>query len=203
MIGELEDAVVARINLFKPTLEYTLPTVQSYGGQIDEEKQATFQFPAVFPAFIGMKEIRPLGERDRLVECEFVLYVATRNPRNERATRQGDLHNVGSYQLAEDMIALLEGQRLGMPMFQPIRFTKISTLFVARKSDGANAESILAVSFVCGFAWRAALPECAYTDGEPEFTQVQNDWLKTGQTFYIKPGDDDADLSAVTIHAEP
>jgi len=204
MIGQLEDAIIARINAAQAATiwPYKIMTVESYGGQISEETQSTFRFPAVFVAFKGMKQKQMLGERDRVMNVELVLYVAARNPRNERATRQGDMHEVGSYQLAEDMIALLENQRLGMPMHRPLMATGIETLFVARKSDGANAESILAISFECDFGWRAALPECAF-GGTPEFQAPADDWLKTGQSFYLKPGDDVADLNAETIHANP
>ena len=48
----------------------------------------------------------------------------------------------GSYEIAEDMIALLENQCLGLPMQEPLIHTGVETLFVARKSDGARAESI-------------------------------------------------------------
>lgn len=197
MIGELEDAIVARVNAAQAAglWPYKLLTVETYGGQIAEDTQSTFRFPAVFIAFTRMKQKEMLGERDRLVSVHLVLYVAARNPRNERATRHGDMHEPGSFQIAEDLIALLENQQLGLPMVRPLMHTEIETLFVARKSDGAHAESILAISFECQFAWRAALPECANV--------TTDDWLKTGQTFYLKPGDDIADLSAVTIHAAP
>lgn len=195
MIGELEDAIVARINAAQAAglWPYKLLTVETYGGQIDENTQSTFRFPAVFVAFTRMKQKEMLGERDRLVAVHLVLYIAARNPRNERATRHGDMHEPGSFQIAEDVIALLEGQRVGMPMVRPLMQTEIETLFVARKSDGAHAESILAVSFECQFAWRAALPECANVTAD--------DWRKTGQTFYLKPGDDVADTAALTVHA--
>jgi phage gp37-like protein len=197
MIGELEDAVVDRIKAAQAAglWPYKLLTVETYGGQISEDTQSTFRFPAVFVAFTRMKKSGALGERGRLVNPHLVLYVAARNPRNERSTRHGDMHEPGSYQIAEDLIALLENQRLGMPMAQPLSFNEIDTLFVARKSDGAQAESILAVSFECQFGWQAALPECANVTTE--------DWRKTGQTFYLKPGDDNADAAAVTVHAAP
>lgn len=198
MIGELEDAIVARINLVKPSLPYQLPTIDTYGGQLDESAQATFRFPAVFVSFVNMKT-KMIGERSRIATVTLALYVATRNPRNERARRTGSKDEAGSYQIAEDMIALLENQRVGMPMLNPLKHTGIDTLFVARKSDGANAESVLAVGFECAFAWKAALPECA-RGGTPEVVAPDDEWERTGQTFYIKPGDDNADLQALTDH---
>lgn len=197
MIGELEDAIVDRIKAAQAAglWPYKLLTVETYGGQISEDTQSTFRFPAVFVAFTRMKKSGALGERSRLVNVHLVLYVAARNPRNERATRHGDKNEPGSFQIAEDLIALLENQRLGMPMKQALSHNEVETLFVARKSDGANAESILAVSFECQFGWQAALPECAAV--------TEDDWLKTGQTFYLKPGDDDADASAEIVHAAP
>lgn len=197
MIGELEDAVVARIKAAQAAelWPYKLLTVETYGGQIAEDTQSTFRFPAVFVAFTRLRKHGMLGERTRLVTVHLTVYVAARNPRNERATRHGDMHEPGSFQIAEDVIALLENQRLGMPMTQALSCTDIDTLFVARKSDGANAESILSVPFECQFSWQAALPECA--------NATPDDWLKTGQTFYLPPDEEDAALAALTIHDQP
>lgn len=197
MIGELEDAIVARIKAAQAAglWPYKIMTIETYGGQIDESTQSTFRFPAVFVAFTRFKKRGALGERARLVDVHLVLYVAARNPRNERSTRHGDMHEPGSFQIAEDLIALLENQRVGMPMTHALSAEEIDTLFVARKSDGANAESILAVSMECQFTWSAALPECANVSTD--------DWLKTGQTFYLKPGDNIADASTLIVHAAP
>jgi phage gp37-like protein len=197
MIAELEDKIVSRIEAAQTAglWPYKLLTIETYGGQIAEDTQSTFRFPAAFVSFTRLKKGGALGERTRLARVHLVVYVAARNPRNERATRHGDMHEPGSYQIAEDIIALLENQRLGMPMTQPLSVDEIETLFVARKSDGANAESILAIPFSCEFAWSAALPECANV--------TPDDWLKTGQTFYLKPGDAVADAAALTVHAEP
>jgi phage gp37-like protein len=197
MIGELEDAIVARIKSAQEASlwPYKLMTIETYGGQISEDTQSTFRFPAVFVAFTRLKKLGDLGERSRRARVHLVLYVAARNPRNERATRHGDMHEAGSYQIAEDLIALLENQRLGMPMTLPLSFEEIETLFVARRSDGAQAESILAIPLQCEFAWQAALPECANVTAD--------DWLKTGQTFYLTPGDDVADAETLIVHAAP
>ncbi|KAF1041332.1 MAG: hypothetical protein GAK35_03386 [Herbaspirillum frisingense] len=196
MIAEFEDAMIARIKAGqdKKLWPYRLATIESYGGQIDENAQSTFQFPAVFVAFIGWKQERKAGERTRIVRAKFTIYVAARNPRNERATRHGDKHEAGSFQIAEDMIALLENQKLGFPLSQPLEHTEIETLFVARRSDGVNAESILAVPFEMSFGWKAALPECA--------NPSEDDWLTTGQSFYLSPGDDQPDLGAVIQHGQ-
>jgi phage gp37-like protein len=197
MIGELEDAVVARIQAAQDAglWPYKLMTIETYGGQISEDTQSTFRFPAVFVSFTRLKKMGDLGERTRRARAHLVLYVAARNPRNERATRHGDMHEPGSYQIAEDMIALLENQRLGMPMTLPLSFEEIETLFVARRSDGAQAESVLAIPLQCEFAWQAALPECANV--------TPDDWLKTGQSFYLTPGDEVADTEALIVHAAP
>lgn len=196
MIAQLEDAIIARIKAAQEAAlwPYKLLTIENYAGQIDEEKQSTFRFPAVFASFVRWKRKTQTGERGRIITVDLMLYVAARNPRNERATRHGDMHEPGSYQIAEDMIALLENQCLGMPMVHPLTSNGVETIFVGRKADGAKAESVLALPFECDFGWQAALPECANV--------TPDDWLKTGQTFYL-PGDDDADLGAITQHAEP
>jgi phage gp37-like protein len=196
VIPQLEDAVIQRIKDAQTAAlwSYKLGTIESYAGQIDEEKQSTFKFPAVFASFVGWKPKAKTGERGRIITVDLMLYVAAHNPRNERATRHGDMHEPGTYQIAEDVIALLENQRLGMMMHQPLMSNGIQTIFVGRKSDGAKAESVLALPFECEFVWQAALPECANV--------TTDDWLTTGQTFYL-PEDGTADLAAVTQHAAP
>lgn len=194
MIGELEDAIIARIQsaLSAGLLPYKLPTVETYGGQIAEDTQSTFRFPAVFVSFVRSKT-RKIGNRGRIMRVELNLYVAARNPRNERATRHGDMHEPGSYQIIEDMIALLENQSLGMLMAEPLWANGIDTLFVARRNDGAKAESILVTSLHCEFGWEAAMPDCANVS--------MDDWLSTGQRFYLVPDDDTPDAGADIIHA--
>ena len=76
VIGELEDAMIARIVAARAGLPYALPTVESYGGQLDDDVQSTFQLPAVFVTFGGEKLLKLLGERSREMEVEFVVYVA-------------------------------------------------------------------------------------------------------------------------------
>jgi phage gp37-like protein len=196
MVGELEDAIVARINLGQTNVlwPYKLMTIETYGGQIAEDTQSVFRFPAVFVAFTGSRLLKRMGERTRLMQFSVTLYVAARNPRNERATRHGDMHEAGSYQIAEDMIALLENQSLGLPMQEPLIHTGIETLFVARKSDGAKAESILAVPFECQFIWESALPESA--------NATLDDWLQSGQNFYLNPADAASATTTPDLSAE-
>jgi phage gp37-like protein len=194
MIHELEDAMLKRIRDAQAAgvWPYKILTIDNYAGQIDEGQQSTFKFPAVFCSFVKWRRKASLGERTRLIVVDMMVYICARNPRNSRAARQGDAGEVGSYQMAEDLVALLENQRLGMPMHQPLMATGVETVYIGRKADGANAESILAIPMECEFTWQAALPDCA---------QVSlDDWLRTGQTYYL-PGDDDADLAALINHA--
>ncbi len=196
MIPELETGIIARIKAAQDAglWPYKMLTIDCYSGQIDEGQQSTFKFPAVFVSFVKWRNKGHLSERSRLINVELMVYVCARNSRNTRAPRQGDAHEVGSYQMAEDIVALLENQTLGLPMIQALCCTGIETIYIGRKADGANAESILAVPFECQFAWQAALPESANV--------TSDDWLRTGQKFYL-PGDDRPDLSTSINHAPP
>ncbi len=181
MLGELEDAILARIRLFneQPGAPYRLRTIESYGGQLDEDTQETYQSPAIFVVLAGMQTLARVSERTSRDKLDVDIYCVAYNNRNERSRRQGDKTEVGSYQLAEDVRALLENQKLGQPI-KPLRFSSLRPEFVARKQDGQQARSILRLSFSTEVVIEAALPDCIHP------TPDMLAGISSG--FYVRPG---------------
>ena len=117
MIGAIEEAMVARIQAASDAgdLGYTLPTVTSYGNELDDDiHEVVKRFPAVW--FVFRREPRPTktGGGEYLHEPVFAAVVGARNRRNEEAARRGSAGKPGSYQIAEDVRGLLAGQDLDL-----------------------------------------------------------------------------------------
>ena len=180
-IGALEDAIIARLTAARAALPYRLPTIESYGGQLDDDVQATFQLPALFVTFAGENLIKMLGERSREMEVEFVIYCVAYNTGNERATRHGDLHNAGSYQLMHDVVAVMSNQAFGL-LTRAMKVTKCTPMFTARKQDGAKAQSVIAVHATGVYQFKSDITDCAHP------TEIELHGIASG--FYLKPGND-------------
>lgn len=117
MIGAIEQAMIDAVKAASDagTLGYRLRQVESLGDELDGQLAAVVKnFPAVWFTFAG--EPRPTQEPDGrwLHEPVFVAVVGVANRRNERSRRHGTDGDAGSYQILEDVRALLAGQQLGL-----------------------------------------------------------------------------------------
>jgi len=197
VIGAVEDAIIARLDKtvgLHPAnaWPYRVPTIASYGGQIAVDDagnptvMATFNMPALFVAFGDFRMEKALGERTGNYNLDYVVYCAAYNTRNERAQRQGAPHEVGTYQLAEDVAGILANQRLGQPI-KPLRVKRIEPLFGARRNE-AKAVSVVAVHLTSQVQWEADLPDCAVVEGMAELQSIADG-------FYL-PGENDPRVSA-------
>lgn len=122
MIGEIENAILARLKLAGETaaeaggLGYAYRTRETYPIEFDAwlEEKPVINFPACWVAFGGFTQMERAGPGAYEVQAVFVLVVAAENLRNETAQRHGAAGKPGSYQLALDAIALLADQDLGL-----------------------------------------------------------------------------------------
>jgi len=140
-IARIEDAIMRRLGEAK--LPY-LRTVATYGGELDGEMAQTIRrLPAVWVAFQGEREAEPVGTSRTVwhVPATWVVLVAAHNLRNEAATRRGDAMHVGTYQMLEDVRALLLGQDFeawGLEM-DPLRPGRVRSLFNGKlQSQGVS-----------------------------------------------------------------
>lgn len=123
MIAAIETAIVQRLSSASKhgLLGYTLKTVESYGGQLDDEetlRRLAVQLPACFVVFLGEKGEGEHTNATYKFEARFGVIVVTRNARNEAATRHGAKtaqgQETGSYQIKRDVRLLLTDQKLGL-----------------------------------------------------------------------------------------
>lgn len=119
-IAAIENAILARLKAAgeQNVLGYRYRTLESYPEEFDAYLKNTIKSGTVFPAawvvFGGWR--RPVDAGSSLqAEAVFMVVVAAKNLRNEKAQRHGAAATeVGSYQLLIDAAGLIHGQRLGL-----------------------------------------------------------------------------------------
>lgn len=188
--AQLEDAAIARLKGASDAdaLGYRLASVDSYGGEFDDETFFTQirKFPA---AWITVGGDKPKAVGARAWECSLTLavMVGSRSVRGERHTRRGAVGEPGSYQLAQDVRDLLVGQ--SFDLVTPLVPGPIRTLFNTRL--GNEARSVLAVEFSARYTYRA--PEEA-PDGDLMSVQLG---------YYLQPGDEVEDANDTVVLRAP
>jgi len=121
VIAAIENAIIARLKAAGDAgvLGYQYRTLESYPADWDAYlREKVIRAPAAWAVFAGMQRGETVGFGGLRAEAHFGLVVMAENARNETAQRHGgpSLAEPGSYQLAMDAIALLQGQDLGLPI---------------------------------------------------------------------------------------
>ena len=180
MLAEIENGMVAAIKT--ATGMAYLKSMDSYAGQLDEDLNEVIRsYPAVWVAFAGSGKPAKTGGNTWKVPATFVVMVAARNVRDEKAARIGTSNEVGAYKILKDVRALLLNQDLGLAIE---RFTPgaIKTLYNTKVGGRGLA--------VFSQEWTTA-----FVDHMPPETTVN--LLRFGINYYLKPGDDIADASDI------
>lgn len=132
MIAAIESAIVETIRAARlPYLRY----LGTYGGELDGEPQNIIrQTPAVWVSYRDESAPEPRNTaRSRwTVKATFAVLVAARSLKNEAATRHGDAVQVGSYQMIEDVRALIGFNDFGLAGVDYLRPGRTRTLFNGR-----------------------------------------------------------------------
>jgi phage gp37-like protein len=180
MLAEIENGIVATIKAATGMLY--LKTCDSYAGQIDEGlNEVVRSYPAVWVTFGGSAKPTKTGANTWKVPATFVVMVAARNVRNEKAARVGTVNEVGAYQILKDVRALLLNQDLGLEI-ERLAPGAIKTLYNTKVGKDALA--------IYSQEWTTA-----FVDHMP--TEAAVDLLKIGINYYLKPGDEVSDASDV------
>lgn len=143
MIGRIEDAILARIRLAQGmggVLGYDIPTLGSYGGELDQDLAAFARgrYPAVWVTFAGEDAPREVAG-GTAYPAVFAIIIAARSSRTETARRRGDAGTIGAYQLQNDVRALLVDRQLGHDI-SPIKLRRVRPIF-----NGLTGDQRLAV----------------------------------------------------------
>lgn len=115
-IGEIENAMIAHVKAQQDSnaLGYKLKKLDSYGGEFDDGLEKIVRdFPAMLFSFAGMRKLKEARSMVKM-QARWAVFCCGLSMRNEKASRQGKLDQVGSYQLVNDTILLFQGQTLGL-----------------------------------------------------------------------------------------
>lgn len=175
MIDAIEDAIIARLKAADGPdgLGYTYGSCETYDGEIDEDRliELANRAPAAWLVFAGDKPHRRAGGT-QYVMGTFVVLLAARSLRNRAEARRGASDRVGAYQMSSDVIALINGRKLGLALEEPLTLTERRTLF--SKRVGQRFAAVYAVTFTCIYG----LPVAA--DALDDFSAVAGDWQLPG-----------------------
>ena len=119
MIAAVEEAICARLRSAAELgiLGYSLNTVETYGGQLDDMeslRRVAHMLPACFVCCLGERLKDDMNGGRYRMEGRFAVIVAAKNAGNEQARRHGSPGAVGTYQIRRDVRTLLSDQRLGL-----------------------------------------------------------------------------------------
>ena len=119
MIAAIENAIIARLRAASDAdvLGYRFRTLETYPDNWDEylKEKGEIRAPAAWVTNAGWRRV-PSDDGRARIDLTFGVVVMAENARNETATRHGGpiAAEPGSYQLIEDVAALLGGHDLGL-----------------------------------------------------------------------------------------
>jgi phage gp37-like protein len=132
MIGTLENAILERLRGVSDSgaLGYALRQIESYAGALDGAALdgAIRTLPAVWVVYAGERGDEAPSRRNP----RFQLWVAHQQRRNTGAARlganpPGATDHSGSYQIVDDLAALIVGQTLGLDI-DPFRLVRVASV---------------------------------------------------------------------------
>lgn len=163
-LAVFEELCITRIKVASATgvLGYTIRSVGSYGGQLDDDiGNIVRSFPAVWFTFGGIPRSNDMGHMTWRDEVRWAAVVATQNARNEAAARRGSGVDIGAYQLVKDVRRLLAGQTLGLDI-ERIALGPVVPLLTGVKTKGGAI-----TAFGCEFTTKATVDFHADAEGAP------------------------------------
>ena len=138
MIGAIEKGIVDRIkaaNGPSQALGYSLRCIASYGNELDDDiNKVIKQFPAVWVVYQGEPRPKEATAGRWIHAPAFAIVCCAKSLRNEKASRRGAGGEIGSYQIFQDVRALLTGQTLGLEI-SPIEPGEVRPIVNAKTRD--------------------------------------------------------------------
>lgn len=168
----IEQAIVDRIKEASKSgvLEYQLPNVATYKGEMDEDVPHLIanQSPAVWVTFVGEDNPgKTMGKPD--CDLTFAVIIYVRNEKSERASRCGTSNSIGGYRLVNDIKKLLVEQDLNLPIKQ-IEFLNTRPLLNGKLAGYYS--SIFVLTFKTRYMLDTALKPYKIT----EFQRIHSEW---------------------------
>ncbi len=156
-VADVEDGMLAALRAAnaltvgdpaEPFLGYVLRQLDNYQGQLEGgDPAAIAQFIRDLPAVWLCFEDATFNETNGTFDAAFSVVCVATNARNEKAARRGaGAGETGVYQIARDVVGLLDGQSFSIPGITAVRCTKISLPFNANYQKTRIALALLTFS---------------------------------------------------------
>ena len=193
MIGAIEQGMIDKLEAVSntATLGYEFTGIESYSGQLDGHlREIIKSFPAVWIAFAGSKVIKQyVGSTKR--KAIFKAFVGAKSLRNEKASRHGANGKAGSYQMFQDVIAVLSGETFDLEI-SPLEAGDITPLLNNRSDK--DLASVYAVDFSTTYTSDVSIPDDSDLD---DFQTFHSNWdvPAHGNVGPVLPDDDNADAT--------
>ncbi len=146
-ITQVEDAILAALNL-SPIGPVGgggyARIVDSYQGELEDEdlSRVLRLFPAVLVVYDSSRYSKSAkGVYDETMR--FLVVVASRNLRGEKAQRRGDVEMTGTYQMLRDVRGLIANKSLGLDVGPP---EPVAERFVINTRDASIYEATYEIS---------------------------------------------------------
>lgn len=177
MIAEIENAMLQRLQSAKALglFGYVVKTIDSLGVEFDDAealKKSVNLVPGMWVTFQDEVKSGDGAYGEHRMKATFRVVVAAMNKRNQAATRHGAVKDVGTYQMAQDVRAVLAGQKLGLDIgyLEPVRIRTFPA--VERIMPGL---SVLAVEFTTTYTATDAPDQPGAQIGDPNGPDVPRD----------------------------
>ncbi|HUO23122.1 MAG TPA: phage protein Gp37 [Caulobacteraceae bacterium] len=174
MIGAVENGMIKRVvdASMAKVLGYTYATTDSWPKEFDDYLSSqTIKYPALWSVFGGVRSTERVTKGRWRSHATFGLVAAAENKRNERSRRFGGTESeVGTYQMAQDIVALLGDQTLGLDIdaLAPVSIEPVETSDIPKLKQ----ISMLAVTFATALYFET---EQMPTDAFP-FKTIHANW---------------------------
>ncbi len=177
IFGEIENAIIEHLKAASAAgvLGYHLKQVDTLPSDIDRNLAVYIKrFPAAWTVWTGYRRLGVNGDGSTLVEARFNLVVGASSQRNEKAQRHGVAGEVGAYQLAADLPALIAGQTFGLPIGELV-IGDCSSLYSAGQQDQLKA-SMFGIGLTCEAELAQSAPFPVVSPEMGEFLTLAVGW---------------------------
>ena len=157
-------------------LGYRLKAVESLPIDVDERlKEYVASFPAIWTVFGGWTVITERSGGGAVIDARFSVVCAAQNLRSESAARLGAGSDVGSLQMTADVVGLLLGNDLGLPI-GPLVLGQCQSLYTGSLQRDLKA-SLYGLSFTSRMTLDAAPADVLAALPLGDFATFAVDWI--------------------------
>lgn len=178
LFAQVEIAIQERLKAASKVgvLGYALRAVDSLPIDIDERLgEYVNDFPAAWTVFGGWTVKTERSGGGAVIEVKYSVICAAQNLRSEKAARFGAAGEVGTYQIIADVVGLLLGNDLGLPV-APLTLGPCQNLY-SGAVQGKLKVSLFGVTFSTSMTIDAQPADVLDDQAVGDFSTFNVDWI--------------------------